>query len=499
MVIPNVLTIAGSDSGGGAGIQADLKTFSALHTFGTSVLAALTAQNTRRVTAIHVVPEGFMRAQIDAVFEDIAIAAVKVGMLASAAIIEEVVDGLRRHAPAHVVIDPVMVAKSGDRLLTPDAMNALRRALALASVVTPNLPEAGALLDERPPRNVDEMRRAGRAILALGPKAVLMKGGHLEGPDLVDLLIDAEGELCLPARRHVTRNTHGTGCTLSSALTAYLAWGVPLREATARATAYVGAAIRAADELSVGSGAGPVHHFHALWARTPPGTGKPTSAGGSFLRARLVGAPPHVVAVTDRRLMVPPELLAAGEWGAVAAVFGDAVARAVAGCPSGSVVIQVREKDLGGGPLFQLVRAAQPFAPVVVNERIDVAIAADAFGVHLPERGLTVERARALAPALQIGVSRHVAPGDTGADLVQLGPIWSTPSKPDATPLGEAVLAGPHGRATLVAVGGIDSPERAARAAAAGADAVAVIRAAWTGASLAPFVAAVESSRVSPS
>jgi thiamine-phosphate pyrophosphorylase len=193
--------------------------------------------------------------------------------------------------------------------------------------------------------------------------------------------------------------------------------------------------------------------------------------------------------------MVPPELLAAGDPAAIAAAFGAAIARAVAGCPAGSVIVQIREKDLDGGLLLQLARAARPFAPILVNDRIDVALAADAWGVHLPERGLALDDARALAPALVLGVSRHAPPGDLAADLVHLGPIWPTPSKPTAIPLGEAALACPHGRATLVAVGGINSPERAAAAAAAGADAVAVIRAAWAGGSLAPFVVAVDAGR----
>ncbi|HEX3766142.1 MAG TPA: thiamine phosphate synthase [Kofleriaceae bacterium] len=192
--------------------------------------------------------------------------------------------------------------------------------------------------------------------------------------------------------------------------------------------------------------------------------------------------------------MVAPELLAAGDWTPIAAAFGAAVERSVAGCPAGSVVVQVREKDLDGRPLLALVRAAQPFAPVLVNDRLDVALAAGAWGCHLPERGLPLDDARALAPSLVLGVSRH-APGAVSADLVQLGPIWPTPSKPGATGLGEAALASPPGRAALVAVGGIDSAERAAAAAAAGADAVAVIRAAWAGGSLASLVAAVDAGR----
>lgn len=202
----------------------------------------------------------------------------------------------------------------------------------------------------------------------------------------------------------------------------------------------------------------------------------------------------RVIAITDRRRMVPPDLLATGDWPPIAAAFAAAIERAVTGCPAGSVIVQVREKDLDGGPLLALVRAARPFAPVLVNDRLDVALAADAFGVHLPERGLPLAAARALAPSLILGVSRH-APGAVPADLVQLGSIWPTPSKPGAPTLGEAALAAPHGAAVLVAVGGIDSPERATAAAAAGADAVAVIRAAWSGASLAPLVAAVDAGR----
>jgi thiamine-phosphate pyrophosphorylase len=199
----------------------------------------------------------------------------------------------------------------------------------------------------------------------------------------------------------------------------------------------------------------------------------------------------RVVAITDRRLMVPADLLAGGDWPAIARAFGVAIQRALDGCPPDSVIIQLREKDLDGGALFQLARAAQPFAPLLINDRLDVALAAEATGIHLPERGLPVDVVRALAPSLIIGVSRHAPTGDTGADLVHLGPIWSTPSKPDVAALGELALAGPRGPAPVVAVGGIDSPARAQRAAAAGASAVAVIRAAWTGASLAPFVAAV--------
>ncbi len=268
MTIPIALTIAGSDSGGGAGIQADLKTFSALGVYGCSVIAALTAQNTRAVTAIHPIPPDFVRAQIDAVFDDLAVDAVKIGMLGDAALIRAVRDGLTAHRPRWVVLDPVMVAKSGDPLLAAEAVSALRADLVpLADVITPNLPEALALLEETDPiADPDAMVAAATRLRALGPKAVLLKGGHLPGQESPDLLLSDAGATWLPGRRIETKNTHGTGCTLSSAIAAGLAKGEDLERAVKSAKAYIGNAIAAADRLQVGSGHGPVHHFHAYWA-----------------------------------------------------------------------------------------------------------------------------------------------------------------------------------------------------------------------------------------
>jgi hydroxymethylpyrimidine/phosphomethylpyrimidine kinase len=269
-MIANVLTIAGSDSGGGAGIQADLKTFSALGTYGCSVLAALTAQNTRAVTAIHEVPPAFVAAQLDAVFGDIEIAAVKIGMLSSTGVIEAVAEGLVRHRARNVVLDPVMVAKSGDRLLRPDAVLSLKeRLLPLADLVTPNLPEAGDLLGRETPDDAAGMRATAAALRALGPRAVLIKGGHGAAADSIDVLDDGGEPRVLVARRLATGNTHGTGCTLSAAIAALLARGLPLRAAVAAAKDYLTGAIAAADRLNVGSGHGPVHHFHALWVEEP--------------------------------------------------------------------------------------------------------------------------------------------------------------------------------------------------------------------------------------
>jgi hydroxymethylpyrimidine/phosphomethylpyrimidine kinase len=266
---PIALTIAGSDSSGGAGIQADLKTFAALGVYGASVITALTAQNTQGVGAIHDVPAGFIAAQIDAVFSDLDVAAVKIGMLSQTASIETVAIGLDRHHAKNIVLDPVMVAASGDRLLAPDAVAALRHALFPAAlVITPNLPEAAALLDGEVARNEADMEAQARALLDLGARHVLIKGGHGEGESSVDLLVGQGGTERFAAGRIATRNTHGTGCTLSSAIAAGLAKGLPLKAAVQAAKTYVTAAIAAADTLHVGHGHGPLHHFYAQWSKS---------------------------------------------------------------------------------------------------------------------------------------------------------------------------------------------------------------------------------------
>jgi hydroxymethylpyrimidine/phosphomethylpyrimidine kinase len=259
------LTIAGSDSSGGAGIQADLKTFSALGVYGASVITALTAQNTRGVSAIHDVPADFVTAQMEAVFSDLDVAATKIGMLSQLRVIEAVADGLARYRQSKVVLDPVMVAASGDRLLAPDAIDVLRRALIpRALVITPNLPEAATLLDTGVAQSESDMRRQGEKLMALGARAVLIKGGHGTGAESVDYLIEPGAVVRLAAERIATKNTHGTGCTLSSAIAAGLAKGRSLAEAVRQAKAYVTAAIAAADRIRIGHGHGPVHHFHAI-------------------------------------------------------------------------------------------------------------------------------------------------------------------------------------------------------------------------------------------
>lgn len=259
------LTIAGSDSGGGAGIQADLKTFSALGVYGASVITAVTAQNTRAVTAVEAISPALIRAQIEAVFADLPPQAVKTGMLGDSQTICIVADSLAAVALPYLVIDPVMVAKSGDKLLADAAIATLReRLIPLATLITPNLPEAGELLG-RSVTTRDDMPQAAADLLALGCHAVLLKGGHLAGDASDDLLLTTGGATWLSAARHPGKNTHGTGCTLSAAITAGLARGLALVDAVHAAKDYIGAAIAAADRLHVGSGHGPLHHFHRWW------------------------------------------------------------------------------------------------------------------------------------------------------------------------------------------------------------------------------------------
>ncbi|MBP1851449.1 bifunctional hydroxymethylpyrimidine kinase/phosphomethylpyrimidine kinase [Rhizobium halophytocola] len=264
--IRNLLSIAGSDPSGGAGIQADLKSFSARGVFGMAAMTALTAQNTRGVTAVHRLPPDFVRAQVEAVFADIRVDAVKIGMLAEAGIVEAVASTLRRHREVPVVLDPVMVAKGGTSLLDAAAVVALKTQLVpLARLITPNLPEAAALLGRAEARSREEMLEQARRLLALGPEAVLVKGGHLTGDDSPDLLVTTGEAHWFEGERIVTANTHGTGCSLSSAIAAELAKGAPMRDAVAIAKHWLVGAIATAGQLSVGAGHGPVHHFHGLW------------------------------------------------------------------------------------------------------------------------------------------------------------------------------------------------------------------------------------------
>ncbi len=267
MSIPNVLTIAGSDSCGGAGLQADLKTFAALRAYGASAITAVTVQNTQGVRAVHQVPAEIIAGQITAVFDDLDIAAVKIGMVGNAAAIEAVASALQqRGSLPPVVLDPVMVSASGDALLEPGAEEALKaRLLPLADLLTPNLPEAARLLGADPAVDEAQMREQAQNLGALGPKAVLVKGGHGTGDEALDILFDGANFSRFTALRIATRNVHGTGCTLSSAIAVNLAHGLALEDAVRSGKAYLTSALAEADRLSVGHGPGPLSHFYALW------------------------------------------------------------------------------------------------------------------------------------------------------------------------------------------------------------------------------------------
>ncbi|MGF1875533.1 bifunctional hydroxymethylpyrimidine kinase/phosphomethylpyrimidine kinase [Photobacterium frigidiphilum] len=262
---PITLTIAGSDSGGGAGIQADIKAISATGGYACSAITALTAQNTQGVSGIFPIPPAFVEQQLDAVFSDLDIKAVKIGMLSDTVIIKAVANKLHQYQPQHLVIDPVMVATSGDLLLQQDAIATLKDVLLpLADIITPNLPEAAALLGCKAPENEAEMDAMIQGLRSLGAKSVLLKGGHLEQDEnSTDILITADDVYRFSTKRIITRNTHGTGCTLSAAIASFLAQGYPLVEAVTHAKSYISHAIFHADELEVGSGHGPVHHFFA--------------------------------------------------------------------------------------------------------------------------------------------------------------------------------------------------------------------------------------------
>ena len=269
MSAPTALTVAGSDPSGGAGIQADLKTFSALGAYGTAVLTALTAQNTRGVTGVHPVPAEFVRLQLTTLLDDVEVHATKTGMLGSAAVVRAVAAVLAERRPGPVVVDPVMVATSGDRLIDDDAVAAVRdELLPVADLVTPNVPEAAALLGADPATTEDELPDRARALLGLGPRAVLLKGGHLGGEESVDVLATADGVTVTRRPRIETTATHGTGCTLSSALAALAARRPDDRLAGAgrrRPRLPAAGARRGGESLGIGSGHGPVHHFAGVW------------------------------------------------------------------------------------------------------------------------------------------------------------------------------------------------------------------------------------------
>jgi hydroxymethylpyrimidine/phosphomethylpyrimidine kinase len=259
-----VLTIAGSDCSGGAGIQADLKTFSALGVYGMSVITAVTAQNTQGVFAVQNISRDMIAKQIEAIFDDIEVDGVKIGMVSQVQTIEVIAEQLRRYAPQTIVVDPVMVSKSGYHLLNPQAeVTLIKELLPLAMLITPNIPEA-EVITRKPIQTLEQMEEAARTIYQMGPRKVLIKGGHLEG-DAIDILYDGQEFSYFSTPRIATKNTHGTGCTLSSAITANLALGYSVKEAVALAKEYITIAIQ--HSISIGKGVGPTHHFYTLYKK----------------------------------------------------------------------------------------------------------------------------------------------------------------------------------------------------------------------------------------
>ena len=260
--IPVALTIAGSDSGGGAGIQADLKTFAALGVYGASALTAVTAQNTLGIQAVFPLPATIVTAQIDAIFEDFNVAAVKIGMLPTVEIVEVVAEAILRHRARFVLLDPVMIASSGDRLIAPSAISAMKlRLFPILDCLTPNLSEAAEFLDGTLACDEGAMDAQGLALLKFGPPAVLMKGGHLKSVEAVDILVTNKGTRRYAGARIASRNLHGTGCTLSAAISAHVVMGRDLEEAVAGAKAFVEKAIGAGRDIELGAGAGPLIHL----------------------------------------------------------------------------------------------------------------------------------------------------------------------------------------------------------------------------------------------
>ncbi len=457
---PRALTIAGSDSGAGAGIQADLKTFAALGVYGLSALTALTAQNTLGVSAIMDASPEFVEAEIDAVLEDIGAGAAKTGMLSSPAIIKAVAGRVRKWQ-LRLVVDPVMTAKGGDLLLQPEAVATLRtELLPLAEVVTPNLPEAEVLVGRRI-ETLDDMREAASALYEMGPRHVVIKGGH-RATEPVDIYFDGKNFIELRAERIQTMHTHGTGCTFSAAITALLARGASVEEAVAGAKRYITGAIRHAPGL--GHGHGPVGHFWQ-WEQ-----GHFARISHTQLISRLAL---HVL--TDRELSGGRDLLTVAE----AAIDG------------GATVIQLRDKQASMRSLVEqglLLRKLTRERDVlfIVNDHIDVALAVDADGVHLgqdDDMPLPLAR-RILGPERLLGISAGnpaevAAALAADADYLSIGPIYPTQTKADAGPsIGLRLLADVAANFTtpVIGIGGITA-ENATAVIQAGAVGVAVIAA----------------------
>ncbi|KAG6544521.1 hypothetical protein Mapa_014039 [Marchantia paleacea] len=442
--VPRVLSVAGSDSGGGAGIQADIKTCAALGVFCTTAITALTAQNTTGVQGIYPVPAEFLEKQLKSVLSDIGADVVKTGMLPSADCIETLCSVLDLF-PVRVVVDPVMVATSGDELAGAGILDALgKKLLPRADVVTPNLPEASILLGGASVGTLEEMRKAAAEIHKMGPRYVLIKGGHLSGSDdIVDILYDGSECHEYHGLRVESRNTHGTGCSLASAIAAELAKGSHVRQAVQAAKTYVAKTLQRSAKLTIGSGAqGPLNHVHQLnhWE----------ILGEPHFR------PDHLLlyAVTDSSMNK--------QWGRSTS---EAVQAVIEG---GATIVQIREKEADSGEFLEEAEASLKIArkygvPLVINDRIDIALACDADGVHLGQSDLPISRARAiLGPKKIIGVScktpeQAMRAWEEGADYIGSGGVYPTNTKQNNKTIGVEGLRKVCEASPLpvVAIGGI--------------------------------------------
>lgn len=446
--VPRVLTVAGSDSGAGAGIQADMKACAALGVYCTTVITAVTAQNTAGVQGIHTVPADFVEKQMLSVLTDIGADVVKTGMLPTVDIIRSICDVLKTYPVKALVVDPVLVATSGDELAGPAVLDVLREELLpMADLVTPNLPEASALIGGENVVNISDMREAAQAIHALGPRNVLVKGGHLPGTGgMVDVLYDGVDWHELSGSRVETHNTHGTGCTLASAIAAELAKGHPMLPAILAAKQYLADTLQQSAGLNIGRGAqGPLNHLYKLsnWGKT--------STERQFKPEALL-----LYAVTDAAMNK--------RWGRSTA---DAVRGAIEG---GATIIQIREKEAETGEFLREAEASLKMArhygiPLLINDRIDIAMACDADGIHLGQSDLPVAQARALlGPDKIIGVScktpeQAEKAWKDGADYVGSGGVYPTTTKKDNKTIGldglrEVCYGSPI---PVVAIGGIST------------------------------------------
>ncbi|XP_042507084.1 thiamine biosynthetic bifunctional enzyme TH1, chloroplastic isoform X1 [Macadamia integrifolia] len=423
--VPHVLTVAGSDSGAGAGIQADLKACGALGVYCSTVITAVTAQNTVGVQGVHSVPESFVEKQLRSVLSDMEVDVVKTGMLPSSGVVKVLSRKLKEFPVQVLVVDPVMVSTSGDLLAGPSVLDAIREELLpMADIVTPNLKEASALLGGVHLETVADMHAAAKSIQRLGPRTVLVKGGDLpDSSDAVDIFFDGENFHELSASRVKTRNTHGTGCTLASCIAAEVAKGFSILHAVKIAKRFVETALDYSKDLPIGNGPqGPFDHLFKL-----------SSNGNSY---RIQGFNPNdlfVYAVTDSGMN--------NKWGRS---ISDAVKAAIEG---GATIIQLREKKAETRDFIDAAKTCKEIShsygvPLLINDRVDVALAIDADGVHVGQSDMPAHVARRLlGPEKIIGVScktpeQAQQAWSDGADYIGCGGVFPTSTKPDNLTIG---------------------------------------------------------------